>query len=417
VSVAWTASTDNVGVARYFIFRDGSHVASVTTTTDKLSGLSCGHSYTIGVSAHDAAGNRSATRSITGSTSPCPDTTAPTAPSNLHVAAQTTTTLTVAWTASTDNVRVASYSVSLNSSHPLTVTGTSTTLSGLSCGQSYIVGVTAFDAAGNRSATTSKSASTTACSTLSAGQSLHPGQYLLSPHGAYRLVMQGDGNLVEYQGGTALWASNTGGDNGAVADMQSDGNLVIYLNGVAKWASGTNGFSGDQLVVQDDSNLVIYQGATAIWDRHSGLLGGGSTSCFSYGYACTPGYTGANASGTWAWTYYGGTWAQTPNGYHNCTLYVAWRLAESGMPSPGKSWGNAYQWAGSLGDGNHTPTVGSVAWWGVTNATPMGHVAYVEQVSGSNVFIRADNYDTTAGYTTSGWVAASSVPLFLHPHG
>ena len=47
------------------------------------------------------------------------------------------------------------------------------------------------------------------------------------------------------------------------------------------------------------------------------------TDCLSYGYACTPGYTGANAAGTWAWSHYGGSWAQTANGYHNCTLYAA----------------------------------------------------------------------------------------------
>ncbi|HJU36327.1 MAG TPA: fibronectin type III domain-containing protein [Gaiellaceae bacterium] len=262
-----------MGVARYFVFRDGRHVASVTATAARLTGLSCGHSYTIGVSAYDAAGNHSTTRSISGSTSRCPDTRAPTAPSNPHVTAHTTTTLTLAWTASTDNVAVVGYAVSLNNSHPMTVTGTSATLGGLSCGQSYTIGVSAFDAAGNRSTTTSTSASTTACSTLSAGQSLHPGQSLLSPGGAYRLVMQGDGNLVEYQGGTPLWASNTAGDSGAVVEMQSDGNLVIYLNGVAKWASGTNGFSGAVLELQTDSNLVIYQGSHPLWDRHSGYIG------------------------------------------------------------------------------------------------------------------------------------------------
>jgi surface antigen len=138
--------------------------------------------------------------------------------------------------------------------------------------------------------------------------------------------------------------------------------------------------------------------------------------CFSYGYACTPGYTGGNAAGTWAWSYYGGSYAQTPNGYHNCTLYAAWRLQQAGLRSPGRSWGNAAQWAGSIGGGNHTPAVGSIAWWGPTPSNSFGHVAYVEQVSGGNVFIRADNWNSTRGFTNAGWIAASSVGLFLHPH-
>jgi len=147
----------------------------------------------------------------------------------------------------------------------------------------------------------------------------------------------------------------------------------------------------------------------------SSVASASQTDCLSYAYACTPGYTGGNAAGTWAWKYYGGSWAKTPNGYHNCTLYVAWRLQQSGMGDPGRSWGNAISWAGSIGGGNHTPTVGSVAWWG-SSAGKYGHVAYVEQVSGGNVFIRADNYSSTRGYTDAGWVPASSVGLFLHTH-
>ena len=35
------------------------------------------------------------------------------------------------------------------------------------------------------------------------------GLSLKSPSGRYRLTMQGDGNLVEYHGGTVVWASGT----------------------------------------------------------------------------------------------------------------------------------------------------------------------------------------------------------------
>jgi FG-GAP-like repeat/CHAP domain len=86
------------------------------------------------------------------------------------------------------------------------------------------------------------------------------------------------------------------------------------------------------------------------------------------------------------------------------------------MGSPGRSWGNAVSWAGNIGGGNHTPAVGAIAWWGAEVAAGYGHVAYVEQVSRGNVYIRADNYSTSRGYTNAGWVAASSVDLFLHPH-
>jgi hypothetical protein len=151
----------------------------------------------------------------------------------------------------------------------------------------------------------------------------------------------------------------------------------------------------------------------------AGLANASQTDCLSSGYACTPGYTGANASGTWAWNYYGANWAKTANGYHNCTLYAAWRLQQNGLADPGHSWGYAVQWAASIGGGNHTPAVGSIAWWGKEAGGGSGHVAYVEQVSGSSVYVRADNYpgsSTANGYTSAGWIPASSVDLFLHPH-
>ncbi len=136
------------------------------------------------------------------------------------------------------------------------------------------------------------------------------------------------------------------------------------------------------------------------------------TECFSYGYACTPGYDGANASGTWAWSHYGGSWAVNANGYHNCTLYAAWRLEQNGMGDPG-NWGNAAEWIGHTSH-NNTPAVGSIAWWG----GGFGHVAYVEQIRGGEVYVRADNFigEHANGYTDAGWIAASSVGAFLHPH-
>jgi len=95
--------------------------------------------------------------------------------------------------------------------------------------------------------------------TLTAGAELTSGQSITTPGGAYRLTMQGDGNLVEYNSsGTALWASGTSGNSGAYVTMQSDGNLVLYSSSTkALWASGTNGNPGASLVLRDDGNLVV----------------------------------------------------------------------------------------------------------------------------------------------------------------
>ncbi len=108
---------------------------------------------------------------------------------------------------------------------------------------------------------------TSSCGTLTANQQLDANQSLVSCNGDYNLIMQGDGNLVLYQSGTALWASNTAGTAADEAIMQGDGNFVVYSSsGSALWATGTNGNSGAYLEVQNDGNVVIYSAAgAALW--------------------------------------------------------------------------------------------------------------------------------------------------------
>ena len=102
-------------------------------------------------------------------------------------------------------------------------------------------------------------------SALNPGQLLSPGQYIASINGLYALVMQTDGNLVEYNSsGRPLWASNTRGNMSAVV-LQSDGNLVMYnTSGRAVWANNRSGLRA-ALVLQHDSNVVEYAGPRAVW--------------------------------------------------------------------------------------------------------------------------------------------------------
>jgi hypothetical protein len=104
---------------------------------------------------------------------------------------------------------------------------------------------------------------------LVAGERLAPGQSLVSPNGALRLVMQTDGNLVMYEpNGRWRWQSSTVGNAGAFAIMQGDGNFVVYrADGVPLWDAFTAGAGrgGDRVVLQDDGNLVIYGPAGSTW--------------------------------------------------------------------------------------------------------------------------------------------------------
>jgi hypothetical protein len=93
----------------------------------------------------------------------------------------------------------------------------------------------------------------------SANEQLNPNQHLISLNGWYVLIMQQDGNLVEYASGNrAVWASNTF-HQGSIVRMQADGNLVIIAPGnVPVWATATNGTPGADLELQNDGNIVLY---------------------------------------------------------------------------------------------------------------------------------------------------------------
>jgi len=72
INLTWAASTDNVGVAGYKIYRNGSLLTSVTTgTTYSDTGLTSSTTYSYSVSAYDAAGNVSVqSASVSATTSP-----------------------------------------------------------------------------------------------------------------------------------------------------------------------------------------------------------------------------------------------------------------------------------------------------------------------------------------------------------
>ncbi|ROP30453.1 NBR1-Ig-like domain-containing protein [Couchioplanes caeruleus] len=110
-------------------------------------------------------------------------------------------------------------------------------------------------------------------SVLYPGERLHPGEQLTSGNGRYVLVMQGDGNLVEYDAGRPVWASGTNGRSGAVLEAQQDGNFVVYAPGhVAVWSTGTSGRPGSVLRIQDDRNVVVYApGNLAAWASQTGV--------------------------------------------------------------------------------------------------------------------------------------------------
>ena len=68
INLSWTASTDNVGVAGYQVFRNGSQIAATSATSYADFGLSPSTTYSYTVAAYDAAGNVSGHSNVASAT-------------------------------------------------------------------------------------------------------------------------------------------------------------------------------------------------------------------------------------------------------------------------------------------------------------------------------------------------------------
>ncbi len=130
-NLSWTASTDNVGVTGYNVYRGTTLLTTVTGTTYTATGLTASTAYTFTVRARDAAGNLSAASNTANVTTLAntTDTTAPSTPT-LSASGTTQTSTNLSWTVSTDNVGVTGYNIYRGTTLLTTVTGTTYTVTG-----------------------------------------------------------------------------------------------------------------------------------------------------------------------------------------------------------------------------------------------------------------------------------------------
>lgn len=170
LTVYWSPSTDAVGVTGYRVFLDGTLILSPGVSAGRtftVTGLTCGHDYTLAVEARDAAGNTSDRTVLETSSAACPpDTAPPSAPSFFNRTSATPTSITVGWSAADDRVGVAGYGIYMSGARIGTQPASdprTTTFTGLVCARSYVLGLDAYDAAGNRSGRVLLATTTAAC--------------------------------------------------------------------------------------------------------------------------------------------------------------------------------------------------------------------------------------------------------------
>jgi glucose/arabinose dehydrogenase/chitodextrinase len=173
INLAWTAATDNVGVAGYRVERcqgagctNFAQIAAPTGTSLSDTGRTDATTYRYRVRAIDAAGNLGAYSSIAAATTP--DGTPPSAPNGLTATPVSATRINLAWTAATDNVAVTGYRVErcqgascTNFTQISTPTATSYADTGRTSATTYRYRVRAIDAASNLGAYSSIVSATT----------------------------------------------------------------------------------------------------------------------------------------------------------------------------------------------------------------------------------------------------------------
>ncbi|MEQ8175829.1 MAG: fibronectin type III domain-containing protein [Syntrophomonadaceae bacterium] len=181
-TLTWTPATDDVGVTGYNIYKNNELLTNVNGTEYIVESLEAGKDYSFKVEAGDVAGNWSTdgpSASLTtlaadepkqpmmlAAAAPGEDTTAPVWTNGTLTASNITKTgLTLSWTGASDDTGVTGYKVYVNQNEPISITGTSYDLSGLTAATPYTFKVEAGDAAGLWSTT----GPTTTATTLVAG--------------------------------------------------------------------------------------------------------------------------------------------------------------------------------------------------------------------------------------------------------
>ena len=333
VTLAWQASTDNVGVTGYRVYRDGSLVGTTSSTTFTDSGLASNTSYIFTVAAFDAAGNSSpssAPRSVTtsaGSPPPPPaDTTAPSTPTGLSSSNVTASQVTLAWQASTDNVGVTGYRVYRDGSLAGTASSTSFTNSGLAANTSYVFTVAAFDAAGNSSSQSAQRSVTTSAPPSSGGAS-PLAAYSFDAGSGVSLADQSGNNLPgtlvngpvwtagRYNGGLAFDGANdyvTMGDVG-----QADGLTAITVSAWVKFAANGGAPYETHLIDKSQCNGASGGGP---WELGASLFGNHKAEFVIYPQGGSP--SAYIASGSSAKSIDDGAWHYVTGRYDGVNLSI-----------------------------------------------------------------------------------------------
>jgi hypothetical protein len=165
------------------------------------------------------------------------DNQSPAAPTNLRSTATTTSSVSLAWDASTDNVGVAGYDIYSSGNYMGSSTGTSYTVTGLTVGTTYTFTVKAKDAANNYSAASNSLVTSTNTATVVAtvyADCGYTGTAVNLPVGSYTLAQ--------------LQALGVTNDNISSVQVQSGYMMTLYAN---------NSFAGTPITLTASDDCLV----------------------------------------------------------------------------------------------------------------------------------------------------------------
>jgi YD repeat-containing protein len=243
VNVSWTASTDNVAVTGYKVFRGGSQIGTSPTNSYADNTTVGSTSYSYKVSAYDAVPNNSAQSTAANVTTP--DTIAPSIPSGLTATTISSTRINLAWNVSTDTggSGLAGYRIYRNGLQINTSATNSFADTTLSPATVYTYKVAAYDNAPipNQSAQSAQAQATTLAA-LSASVSSITWNYIKRGSNPPNIdpddVCSGSGGAPGY---TYLWQYVSGDTSTSLVTAPS--------NPSAKWTHPVPNFNTDYISV------------------------------------------------------------------------------------------------------------------------------------------------------------------------
>ncbi len=209
LNLDWGASTDNVAVEKYIVYKNGAYETELTGTSTMIVGLTEGTQYSFYVRAYDPSGNASAnSNTVSPTTESTTDNTPPTTPTNLYAVSVGQTDVYLKWDESTDNFGVSHYNVYRNGTFDRISPGNSVIIDGLNPETTHTFHVTAEDFFGNLSGQ-SNTISVTLNGTL--------------PYDAFRTYCDSWGSVnsfewIDYFGFNGIFGNPTGAESGGYGD-------------------------------------------------------------------------------------------------------------------------------------------------------------------------------------------------------